>query len=146
MNGTPRWFETKSEIRVSCLNEVKRVSRAIAMTNPMSTDGHQILLEISGNQIHHSNLAPHTEHSLASTGMSAPHAPHSAVSAFFCRLLTPRLLLFSAAAALTGSSSQPHLQRRNPSHHQVVHCLQVNGLVFPCQPEPRLQALRLLHL
>ena len=50
-------------------------------------------------QASHSNLAPQTEHSLASTGISAPHAPHSAVSTFFERLLTPRRLLFSAAAA-----------------------------------------------
>ena len=65
------------------------------MTNPMSTDRHQ----------YHSNLAPQTEHSVASTGMSAPQAPHSAVSCCFCRLLTPRRLLFSAAAALTGFNS-----------------------------------------
>ena len=41
--------------------------RAIAMTNPMKADGH------------HSNSAPQTGHCFAMTGISAPHAPHSAV-------------------------------------------------------------------
>ena len=76
MNNTPRWFEALPLVRPQRLNEVKRVSRALAMTNPMSTDRHQ-------QYMYHSNLAPQTEHSVASTGISAPHAPHSAVSVFF---------------------------------------------------------------
>ena len=40
MNHSPRWVEGRTSLRPTCLNEVKRVSRAFAMTNPVSTDGH----------------------------------------------------------------------------------------------------------
>ena len=55
--------------------------------------------------INHSNFAPQVGHSFASVGMTAPHAPQSAVSTSGSRFLRGRRRGFVMAVVLVGFPS-----------------------------------------
>ena len=89
--------------------------RANAMTNPMKADGH------------HSNSAPHTGHSFAMIGISAPQEPHSAV--FFVEL---RRLGFCLAGC---NSSVSSILATGVSSSSTVKSEFVSSISFPANEE-----------